>query len=46
MKYPYHNSAHPEYSLINVAQGDTLLSKQRINGVEEQTPVLDGFKSI
>lgn len=40
---PYHNSAHPEYSLINVAQGDTLLSKQRINGVEEQTPVLDGF---
>ncbi|HMN48022.1 MAG TPA: hypothetical protein PKD67_02710 [Ignavibacteriaceae bacterium] len=40
---PYQNSAHPEYSLINVAQGDTLLSKQRINGVEEQTPVLDGF---
>ena len=40
---PYHNSAHPEYSFINVVEGDTLLTKQRINGVEEQTPVLNGF---
>ena len=40
---PYCNSAHPEYSLINVVNGDTLLSEQRINGVEEQTTVLDGF---
>jgi hypothetical protein len=40
---PYHNSAHPEYSLTNVLEGDTLVTKQRINGVEEQTPVLDGF---
>lgn len=40
---PYHNSSHPEYSLIDFTQGDTLLSKQRINGIEEQTPVLDGF---
>ena len=40
---PFHNSAHPEYSLINVLRGDTLVTKQKINGVDEQTPVLDGF---
>jgi hypothetical protein len=40
---PYHNSAHPYYSLINVVEGDTLVNIQRVNGVEEQTPVLDGF---
>lgn len=40
---PYSNSAHPEYSLTNVVSGDTLLKKQKINGVEEQTTVLDGF---
>ncbi len=40
---PFRNSAHPEYSLINVVEGDTLLKGQRINGVEAQTPVLDGF---
>lgn len=40
---PYHNSAHPEYSLINVIKGDTLLKSLKINGVDEQTSVLDGF---
>jgi hypothetical protein len=40
---PYHNSAHPDYSLINVLDGDTLVDKQRIDGVEEQTPVINGF---
>ena len=40
---PYRNAAHPEYSLINIVKGDTLLKEQKINGVEEQTPVLDGF---
>ncbi len=40
---PYRNSMHPEYSLINVVKGDTLLRAQRVNGVEEQTPVIDGF---
>ncbi len=40
---PYHNSANPEYSLINIADGDTMLSRQKITGVEGQTPVLDGF---
>ncbi|MDP3683969.1 MAG: hypothetical protein Q8S01_08545, partial [Ignavibacteria bacterium] len=40
---PFHNSAHPEYSLINVIRGDTLVTRQKINGVDEQTPVLDGF---
>jgi hypothetical protein len=40
---PYHNSAHPYYSLINVVEGDTLVNIQRVNGVEEQTPVLNGF---
>ena len=39
----YHNSANPEYSLINIAAGDTMLNKQKITGVEGQTPVLDGF---
>lgn len=40
---PYHNSAHPTYSLINIIDGDTLVNNQKINGVEEQTPVIDGF---
>ena len=40
---PYHNSAHPVYSLINVLQGDTLINKQKINGVDEQTSVIDGY---
>ena len=40
---PYHNSAHPEYSLIDVINGDTLIYPQGIAGVEEQTPVIDGF---
>ena len=40
---PYNNSAHPDYSLINVVDGDTLVNNQKINGAEEQTPVLDGF---
>ena len=40
---PYRNSAHPEYSLLNVITGDTLINHQRIDGVEEQTPVLNGF---
>ncbi len=39
----YKNSAHPEYSLINVTKGDTVIKKARINGVEEQTPVVDGL---
>ncbi len=39
----YKNSAHPEYSLINVTKGDTLIKRARINGVEEQTPVVDGL---
>lgn len=40
---PYKNSAHPEYSLINVTKGDTLIKNTRIDGVEEQTPVVDGL---
>src|SRR3989339_606200 len=40
---PYRNLAHPEYSLLNVITGDTLINHQRIDGVEEQTPVLNGF---
>ena len=40
---PYRNSAHPEYSLIDVINGDTIINHQRIEGVEEQTPVIDGF---
>ena len=40
---PYRNSAHPEYSLIDVINGDTIINHQTIEGVEEQTPVIDGF---
>lgn len=40
---PYRNSAHPEYLLTNVVSGDTLIKGQRINGVDEQTPVVDGY---
>ncbi len=40
---PYHNSAHPEYSLYNVLEDDTLLNLQTVSGVEDQTPVIDGF---
>ena len=40
---PFHNSAHPNYSLINILQSDTLVQNQVITGVEDQTPVLDGF---
>jgi hypothetical protein len=40
---PFHNSAHPEYSLINISNSDTLLKNQKINGPSEQTLVLEGF---
>ncbi len=40
---PYHNSAHPEYSIINVVPGDTLLNLRTISGINEQTPIVDGF---
>ena len=40
---PFHNSAHPKYSLIDVIKNDTLLNLQTINGVKEQTPIIDGF---
>ena len=40
---PYHNSAHPEYSVINSLTGDTLLNKKTIKGINEQSPVLDGY---
>jgi hypothetical protein len=40
---PYHNSAHPKFSLLNVLSGDTLVKAQTVKGVEEQTPVVDGF---
>ncbi len=38
---PFHNSAHPKYSLINV--NDTLLNLRTISGIKEQTPIVDGF---
>jgi hypothetical protein len=40
---PFHNSAHPKYSVIDVVPDDTLLNMQRISGENEQTPVTDGF---
>lgn len=40
---PFRNAGHPEYSLSNVLTGKTLLSSQQVKGVEEQTPVIDGF---
>ncbi len=40
---PYHNSAHPKYSVINAVSGDTLLNMKTIKGVNEQSPVLDGY---
>ena len=40
---PYHNSAHPKYSLLNALTNDTLLNMRTINGVKEQTPIVDGF---
>ena len=40
---PFHNSAHPKYSLIDVIKNDTLLNMQTISGVKEQTPIVDGL---
>ncbi len=40
---PFHNSANPKYSLINVFDSDTLINNEKVTGVEAQTPVLDGF---
>lgn len=40
---PFKNSSHPDYSLINVTKGDTLIRNSIINGIEEQTPVVDGY---
>ena len=40
---PFHNSAHPKYSLINVIENDTLLNLLKVNGIKEQTPIIDGF---
>ncbi|HCY74631.1 MAG TPA: hypothetical protein DHV28_01800 [Ignavibacteriales bacterium] len=40
---PYHNSAHPKYSIINVVENDTLLNMLKVNGIKEQTPIVDGF---
>lgn len=40
---PFHNPVRPEFSLVNVLHGDTLLKGQKISGVEAQTPVVDGF---
>lgn len=40
---PYHNSAHPNFSLINVLSSDSLIKEQTIKGVEDQTPVMEGF---
>ncbi|HEX9252128.1 MAG TPA: hypothetical protein VF870_07785, partial [Ignavibacteriaceae bacterium] len=40
---PYHNSAHPDFSLINVLASDSLIKQKTITDVEEQTPVIDGF---
>lgn len=40
---PYHNSAHPKYSVIDAVPSDTLLKSRRIIGVEDQSPVIDGF---
>jgi len=39
----YSNSAHPNYYLTDATTGDTLINKSRINGVEEQTPIVNGF---
>ena len=40
---PYHNSAHPKYSLINVIENDTLLNMRTVSGIKEQTPIVEGF---
>jgi hypothetical protein len=40
---PFHNSAHPKYSIINTVPADTVLKPRRISGVNEESPVLDGF---
>ena len=40
---PFHNSAHPNYSLYNIIEDDTLLNLRTVSGVKEQTPIIDGF---
>jgi len=40
---PFHNSAHPKYSIIDVVPNDTLLNLRTVSGVSEQTPIVDGF---
>jgi len=40
---PFHNSAHPKYSIIDVVPNDTLLNLRTISGVNEQTPIVEGF---
>jgi hypothetical protein len=39
----YHNESHPFYSLIDISENDTLIKLNNLIGVEEQTPVKDGF---
>jgi len=40
---PFHNSAHPKYSIIDVVPNDTLLNLRTVSGIKEQTPIVDGF---
>ena len=40
---PYHNAAHPEFSVINILESDSLIKAQEIKGVDDQTPVINGF---
>jgi hypothetical protein len=40
---PFHNSAHPKYSIIDVVPNDNLLNLRTISGIKEQTPIVDGL---
>lgn len=39
----YNNSAHPNYTVIDLTENDTLLNSLTIDRIEEQTKIVDGF---
>ncbi|MCH8011428.1 MAG: hypothetical protein IIA61_05700 [Candidatus Marinimicrobia bacterium] len=39
----FHDNSNPSYRLIDFSVGDTLIELTTLTGINEQTPVLDGF---
>lgn len=39
----FHDSPHPEFSLINTTESDTVINHATIDGTDLETPVIDGL---